>query len=202
MKPSRSGAQHGRPVLDHPAHRATGSKSEASAAPVGSLRASEMGYAGELRSAGTLGTMPETSPATSNHTVRSLAAWLVEHETDHGYDPDAALVAAERTCQKLCTRLAKRLPRQAVSRYLRARSAWQRPRPRFSGAFVPARSPGHVSRMFRTMRAGRRASKTQAGLLAVVAHLLGLLAVFIGEGMTERLVRDACGQPESLPSKR
>jgi hypothetical protein len=62
------------------------------------------------------------------------------------------VVAAERTCQQLCTQLAKLI--------------------------------------------------TAAGLLAVVAHLLALVAVFIGERITERLIREACGQAKSLPSKR
>jgi hypothetical protein len=161
-----------------------------------------MGYAGEVRSAGTLGSMPETSPATSNHAVRSLAAWLVERETDHGDDPDAALVAAERTCQKLCTRLAK-LVTAAGCQSLLARAI------RLAAAEAPflrgvraGTIPGPCLENVQDSARGATCQQTQAGLLAVVAHLLGLLAVFIGEGMTERLARDACGQPESLPSKR
>jgi hypothetical protein len=52
----------------------------------------------------TLQVMAEASPAT--HAVR-LAAWLHKRESTDADDPDAVLAAAERTCQKLCTRLAR-----------------------------------------------------------------------------------------------
>jgi hypothetical protein len=152
--------------------------------------------------------MPETSPATGTHAVRSLAAWLLEHETDSADVPDAFLAAAERTCQKLSTRLAKlvtvagcqsllaRAIHLAVAEapFLRGVRAGTIPEPCLENVRDSAREATY--------------QQTQAGLLAVVAHLIGLLVRFIGEDMTERLVRDVwpdaplgIGGPDSAPQE-
>jgi len=122
--------------------------------------------------------------------VRFLAAWLLEHETDNADVPDAVLAAAERTCQKLSTRLAK-LVTVAGSQALLARAI------HLAAAEAPflrgVRAGTITGPCLENVRDGAREAtyqQTQAGLIAVVAHLIGLLALFIGEDMTEHLVRD------------
>jgi hypothetical protein len=134
--------------------------------------------------------MRETSLATSTHAVRSLAAWLLEHETDDPDDPDAALAAAERMCQKLSTRLVK-LITVAGCQSLLARAihlaAAEAP---FLRGVRAGTIPGPCLENVRDSTREATYQQAQAGLIAVVAHLIGLLVLFIGEDMTERLVRD------------
>jgi len=134
--------------------------------------------------------MARASPKTGTRAVRSLAAWLLEQETDDAADPDAVLAAAERTCQKLCTRLAK-LVTVAGCQSLLARAihlaAAEAP---FLRAVRAGTIPGQCLENVQESADGATRQQTQAGLHAVVAHLIGLLVLFIGEGMTGRLVRD------------
>jgi hypothetical protein len=152
--------------------------------------------------------MREASPATSTHAVRFVAAWLLEHETDNADVPDAVLAAAERTCQKLSTRLAK-LVTVAGCQSLLARAI------HLAAAEVPflrgvraGTMPGPCLEGVQESTEGAMYQQTQAGLLAVVAHLIGLLVLFIGEDMTERLVHDVwpdaplgMGRPDSAPQE-
>jgi len=68
--------------------------------------------------------------------------------------------------------------------------------------------PGPCLENVRDSARGATCQQTQAGLLAVVAHLLGLLVLFVGEDMTQRLVRDVwpdaplgIGRPDSAPQQ-
>jgi hypothetical protein len=133
--------------------------------------------------------MPEAALPASTH-AWSLAAWLLEHETDDPGDPDAALAAAQRTCQKLCTRLAK-LVTAAGSQSLLARAihlaAAEAP---FLRGVRAGTIPGPCLENVQDSAHGETYEQTQAGLQAVVAHFVDLLVLFIGESVTGRLVCD------------
>ena len=143
--------------------------------------------AGDLRSSRYASSLAE--PAAATHAVR-LAEWVLRDETGDGDDPDAVLAAAERICQKLSTRLAK-LVTAAGCQSLLARAvhlaAAEAP---FVRGVRAGMIPGPCLQNVRDSARGATCQQTQAALIAVVAHLIGLLALFIGDDLTGRLVRD------------
>ena len=121
---------------------------------------------------------------------RRLALWLLRREASDGDGPDTTRTAAERSCQKLCVRLAS-LVTAAGCQSLLARAihlaAAEAPFLRGVRAGVV---PGACLEGVQESIRGVTPEQTQAGLVAVVAHLIGLLALFVGDDVTERLVRD------------
>ena len=119
---------------------------------------------------------------------------------------DAMPTAAERACQKLCVRLAK-LVTAAGCQSLLARAihlaAVDAPFLRgVRAGVVPAACLEGVHEAAR----GVSPETTRAGLVAVLAHLLGLLATFIGDDVTARIVGDVWsdapfgrGEADSVP---
>jgi CheY-like chemotaxis protein len=115
---------------------------------------------------------------------------LLRQESDDVDAADAMTTAAERGCRKLCLRLAKVVtPAGCQSLLARAIHIAAVDAPFLQGVragVIPAASLEGVQEATR----GVPTELAQAGLAAVLAHLLGLLATFIGDDLTARLVRD------------
>ena len=104
--------------------------------------------------------------------------------------PDAFKAAAERTCQKLCTRLA-RLVTAAGCQSLLARAihlaAAEAP---FLRGVRAGMLPETCLQGFAESAQGASSEQVQGAVVAVVTQLISLLALFIGDQMTGRLVHD------------
>jgi hypothetical protein len=121
---------------------------------------------------------------------RRVALWLLRQETNDADGADAIPTAAERTCQKLCVRLAKVLTAAGCqSLVARAIHLAATDAPFLRGVragMIPAPCLEGVQEGTRNVSP----DLARAGLVAVVAHVLGLLAMFVGDDVTARLVRD------------
>ena len=121
---------------------------------------------------------------------RRLAVWLLRRDVNDSDEPDVVLGAGERSLQMLCVRLAK-LVTASGTQLLLARAihlaAVENP------ILLSVRAgmvPGLCLEGLRESGAGAAFEQMEAGLEAVVSQLIGLLGLFIGEGVTGRLVRD------------
>ncbi len=128
--------------------------------------------------------------AAGTHAARSLAAWLLQYEGGDADNVDAVLEAAERTCQKLCTRLA-RLVTTAGCQLLLARAIHlaEAEAPFLQGVRAGT-VPGPCLEGVQDSTAGATGEQARSGLVAMIAHLIGLLGLFIGDHLTRRLVHD------------
>ncbi len=133
--------------------------------------------------------MPEVSPA-----VRALARRVLLHEAGGRVEPDALAEAAERADAQLRGRLADLIGLTGYTALV-ARAV------RLAQAEVPA-----VERVTVDVGAGAEGSLrgvralvlansgdsgvTEAGLSAIMAHVIGLLITFIGEDLAERQIRE------------
>ena len=121
---------------------------------------------------------------------RDLALWLLEAEMGDARAPEALLDAAERTCQKLCRRLAMLVTvvgyRALLARALHlARGEF----PFLDGVRAGATDSACFDGL-RTKTEGIDPAMLRAALTTVLASVIGLLTTFIGEDLTLRLVRD------------
>jgi hypothetical protein len=121
---------------------------------------------------------------------RRLAVWLLRRDVNDSDEPDVVLGAAERSLQMLCMRLAK-LVTASGCQLLLARAihlaAVENPILRSVSAGMV---PGVCLEGLRESGPGVALEQMEAGLVAVMAQFIGLLDLFIGEGVTGRLVRD------------
>ena len=126
---------------------------------------------------------------------RHVALWVLRQESNGADGADCSQAAVERSCQKLCTRLA-RLVTAAGSQALVARAIHlaATDAPFLSGlraGVVPAACLEGVHEATR----GVSPELAQTGLVSVMAHLLGLLVTFIGPDVTARIVGDVWPDP-------
>lgn len=121
--------------------------------------------------------------------------WVLRQESNDADGADSMLTAMERSCQKLCIRLAK-LVTAAGSQALVARAihlaAADAPFLRGLRAGVV---PGACVEGVQDSTRDVSPELAQAGLVAVMAHLLGLLVTFIGPDVTARIVGDVWPDP-------
>jgi len=136
---------------------------------------------------------------------RDLARWLLEEELSGRQGPDALVEAAERACQKLSGRVAT-LVTTTGYRALFARALFLT---RAEFPFLSAVQVGAIpENCFDGLRDGVSSvtgAELRDGLAAVLAGIMGLLATFIGDDLTVRLVRDvwpAAPFDEAVPNKR
>lgn len=128
--------------------------------------------------------------ATTTAAHRDLARWLLGHEMRDRQDLPALVEAAETTCQKLSQRLA-RLVTAAGSRALIARALHLASADFPFLAGVQAGSPPerYLEGLGERVQ-GVEPARAREGVAMVLASVLGLLATFIGDELTLRLVRD------------
>src|SRR5690242_4331409 len=127
--------------------------------------------------------MKQVSPA-----VRHIARQLLAQEADRSPDPEDIAGAAERACVNLRLHLARLVGLEGfialLSRALvlaRAEAPWL--------SEVTIETNGSPQGL-REAASTQGAVEAAEGYTALLAHLLGLLVLFIGEALTLRLVRD------------
>jgi hypothetical protein len=141
--------------------------------------------------------MREVSPA-----ARALARQLLLHEAGGQPEPAALAGAAERVDTRLRGRLTNLIGPTGYSTLVaRAVRLAQAEVPALEGITVDAGDAGaegglHGVREF-ALASGGDPGVAAAGLTAILAHLIGLLVIFIGEDLAVRLVREAW--PEIAP---
>jgi hypothetical protein len=134
--------------------------------------------------------MPEMSPA-----AQVLARRVLRHEAGGRAEPAALAEAAERADARLRGRLASLIGQTGYTTLLaRAVRLAQAEVPALEHVTVDALAIGaegglHGVREF--ARATGDADAAEAGLSAILAHVIGLLVTFIGEDLALRLIRDA-----------
>jgi hypothetical protein len=121
---------------------------------------------------------------------RNLAHWLLAQEAGKIAGPQAVTEAAEAACQRLCRRLAQ-LVAVAGARALLARAL------RLAAADFPFLETVRAGATDETCLEGLRErardvdpGQARDGLAAVLAAAIGLMATFIGDDLTLRLLRD------------
>ena len=140
--------------------------------------------------------MPEMSPA-----AQVLARRVLRHEAGGRAEPAALAEAVERADARLRGRLASLIgPTGYTTLVARAVHLARAEVPALECVTVDAPATGaegglHGVREF--ARASGDAGAAEAGLSAILAHVVGLLVTFIGEDLALRLVREAW--PELAP---
>lgn len=128
--------------------------------------------------------------ATATPAHQELARWILASEMGDRQEPTAVAEAAELACQKLSQRLA-RLVTVAGGQALLARALHlARPDFPFLEGVRPGSSPESCLEGLREHVQRVEPARAREGLALVLASLLGLLATFIGDELTLRLVRD------------
>ena len=137
--------------------------------------------------------MPEMPPA-----AQVLARRVLRHEAGGRAEPVALAEAAERADARLRERLASLIGQTGYTTLV-ARAV------RLAQAEVPALAHVTVDALATGAEGGLRgvrefaefargvgdAGAAEAGLSAILAHVIGLLVTFIGEDLALRLIRDA-----------
>jgi hypothetical protein len=122
---------------------------------------------------------------------RELARWLLAREMDDPLQPTDLAAAAEAVFGKLSRRVARLVTFVACQALLaRALHLARREFP-FLEDVRPGPSPDVCLEGLAERVRGVEHAHASEGLAAVLANVLGLLATFIGEEITLRLVRDA-----------
>jgi hypothetical protein len=134
--------------------------------------------------------MPETSPA-----ARVLARRVLRHEAGGRAEPAALAEAAERADARLRGRLASLIgPTGYTALVARAVYLAQAEVPALERVTVDAlatEAEGGLHGVREFAWATGDAGAAEAGLSAILAHVIGLLVTFIGEDLALRLIRDA-----------
>lgn len=126
-----------------------------------------------------------TTPAQGN-----LGLWLLAAESSDRSTPEALAAAAERVSEKLFAQVA-RLVALEGSRALFARALYlANSRFPFLSAVYVDNAPEQLLGGLREAVHGVEPAQISAGLAAVFSGVLGLLATFIGDDLTVRLLRD------------
>jgi hypothetical protein len=128
--------------------------------------------------------------STANSLQEQLALWLLRREANGSDEPNVMLAAAERCLQKLCTRLAKLMTaagcQSLVARAIHLAAA-EAP---FLHGVRAGLIPGACLDGVQESAVGLVSEQKQAGLVAVLAQLIGLVEWLIGHDVTRSLVRD------------
>ena|SRR5437868_373118 len=134
--------------------------------------------------------MPEMSPA-----AQVLARRVLRHEAGGRAEPAALAEAAERADARLRARLASLIgPTGYTALLTRAVHLAQAEVPALERVTVDALATGAEGGLPGVREFARGvgdAGAAEAGLSAVLVHVIGLLATFIGEDLALRLIRDA-----------
>ncbi len=113
--------------------------------------------------------------------VGELARRLVEHEAGGSPAPSASVAAAEAACRRLKDDLIDLLGRGGVSALMgRALNLAKRERPLLAGVTLDTESDACFTGLADAVAAGTD-EEAAAAAAAVLAHLLGLLIILVGE---------------------
>jgi hypothetical protein len=118
-----------------------------------------------------------------------LAAWLLRDASDSG-EPAGVAASAERSFYQLCTRLselATPLGCQALLNRAIRLATGEFP---FLQGVRAGQLPGECLVGVQQSAQGVKLEHMKAGLVAVMAQLIGLFELFLGEDLVARLVRD------------
>ncbi len=133
--------------------------------------------------------MPQVPPA-----VRVVARRVLLYEAGGRMEPAALAEAAERADARLRGRLADLIGLTGYTTLLaRAVRLAQAEVPALVGVAVAAGEPGAEGRLHGVpafARASGDVAAIEAGLSAILAHVIGLLITFIGEDLALRLVHE------------
>jgi hypothetical protein len=122
---------------------------------------------------------------------RELARWLLAREMDDPRAPTDPAGAAEAACRKLSHRVARLVTVVACQALMgRALHLARRDFPFLEGV-RPGPSPDVCLEGLAECVRGVEPARATEGLATVLANVLGLLATFVGDEITLRLVRDA-----------
>jgi hypothetical protein len=134
--------------------------------------------------------MPEMSPA-----AQVLARRVLRHEAGGRAEPAALAEAAERADARLRERLASLIGQTGyttlVARAVRLAQAEVPALERVSVDALATGAEGALHGVREFARASGDTGAAEAGLSAILAHVIGLLITFIGEDLALRLIRDA-----------
>ena len=134
--------------------------------------------------------MPEMSPA-----AQVLARRMLRHETGGRAEPAALAEAAERADARLRGRLASLIGQTGyttlVARAVRLAQTEVPALERVTVDALATGAEGGLQGVREFARASGDAGAAEAGLSAILAHVIGLLVTFIGEDLALRLIRDA-----------
>ena len=134
--------------------------------------------------------MPEMPPA-----AQVLARRVLRHEAGGRAEPVALAEAAERADARLRERLASLIGQTGYTTLVaRAVRLAQAEVPALEGVSVDALATGAeggLRGVREFVRGVGDAGAAEAGLSAILAHVIGLLGTFIGEDLALRLIRDA-----------
>jgi hypothetical protein len=134
--------------------------------------------------------MPEMSPA-----AQVLARRVLRHEAGGRAEPAALAEAAERADARLRGRLASLIGQTGyttlVARAVHLAQAEVPALERVSVDALATGAEGGLRGVREFARASSDAGAAEAGLSAILAHVIGLLVTFIGEDLALRLIRDA-----------
>lgn len=120
---------------------------------------------------------------------RELARWLLAQELGDAENPVSVDVAADRACGKLFQQLS---PLVGVAGYqaLLGRALFLcRVELPFLDGLRPGTEPGSFLGELRASTVCLDSASVQGGVIVVLARVLDLLATFIGEDLTLRLIR-------------
>ena len=131
--------------------------------------------------------MPQISPA-----ARSLARRALLHEAGGRAEPAALAEAADRADARLRERLADLIGTTGYTALVaRAVRLAQAEVPALKGVTVDAGVEGSLHGVRALALTSDDPTVAEAGVTALLAHVIGLLSTFIGEDLALRLVRDA-----------
>ncbi len=136
---------------------------------------------------------------------RDLARWLLEEELSGRQGPYALAEAAERACQKLSGRVATLVTTTGYGALFARALFLTRADFPFLSSVQAGAVPENCFDGLRDGVSGVAGAELRDGLAAVLAGVIGLLATFIGDDLTVRLVRDvwpAAPFDEAVPDKR
>lgn len=134
--------------------------------------------------------MPEVPLTTVHGASRLLAAWLLQFEADTGDFPEGVQAIAERICEKLCTRMAKLVTAAGCQSLLARALHLAAAEASLLRGVRAGMLPGTCLQGLEESVHDATPEQMKDALLAVLSHLIGLLAVFIGDHMTGRIVHD------------
>lgn len=133
--------------------------------------------------------------------LHQMARLLLEQEAEEPRDLDAMLIGSQRVCQKLAVRMGRVVgPRGYQAMLARAIKLASAEFP--SLAAIQAGADGSLGGVREALN---NHGDAVAALVAVLAHLLDLLATFIGDDLAARVVGEALpGAPPARadPEKR
>ncbi len=121
---------------------------------------------------------------------RELALWLLEEEMGDGPGPLALLDAAERSCLKLGSRLARLITAVGFQALLARALHLARGEFPFLDGVQTGTTEAACLVGLREKAVGIEPAMLRAALTTVLASVIGLLSTFIGDDLTVRLVRD------------